>query len=55
VFGVPRSPWRTTHQAATDDAIRLGLASWDASEGAHFLAVPVDLVARAPDDPRIGP
>lgn len=43
VFGRPRSPWRTSIDEAIADAIELELASWDASEGEWFLAVPVEM------------
>jgi hypothetical protein len=43
VFGQPRAPWRAYPSHAMDDAIRLGLASWDADRNEHFLAVPVDM------------
>lgn len=46
VFGEARSPWRPSPAEAMEDAICLGLASWD--EGAHeyYLAVPVDMAVR---------
>lgn len=43
VFGEQRAPWRDSVAEAVDDAIALELASWDPSEGQHFLAVPVDI------------
>lgn len=43
VFGEQRAPWRDSVAEAVDDAITLELASWDATEGRHFLAVPVDI------------
>lgn len=45
VFGKPRegAPWRATKDEVLLDAIRLGLASWDASQREHFLAVPVEI------------
>lgn len=46
-FGRPRAPWRRTMQEAVDDAIELGLASWDASRREWFLAVPVGLARKA--------
>ncbi|PZQ50216.1 MAG: hypothetical protein DI555_23265 [Novosphingobium pentaromativorans] len=42
-FGRPRTPWRDSIQDATDDAIELGLASWDESRREWYLAVPVAL------------
>jgi hypothetical protein len=49
VFGRPRTPWRDSREVALADAIREGLASWDAERREHFLAVPVDIeVKRAP-------
>lgn len=46
VFGDPRADWRDSVQHAMDDAIRLGLASYDEERGEHYLAVPVDLEKR---------
>lgn len=43
VFGVARTPWRTSFTDAMADAIALDLATWDAEAGEHFLAVPVDM------------
>ena len=43
VFKDPRAPWRDTKERVMQDAIRLGLASWDATAREHFLAVPVDI------------
>lgn len=43
VFGEQRAPWRDSVAEAVDDAIGLELASWDAVERQHFLAVPVDI------------
>ena len=51
-FGRPRSPWRESVQEAVDDAVELGLASWDASRREWFLAVPVDLVTGKAEDVR---
>lgn len=46
VFGEPRAPWRDSWAEAMEDAIRLELASWDASKREHFLAVPVGMERR---------
>jgi len=46
VFGEPRAPWRSTVAQAIDDAISLGLASYDEERDEHYLAVPVALVSR---------
>jgi len=46
VFDDPRAPWRESAAEAKQDAIRLGLASWDESEREHFLAVPVRIERR---------
>lgn len=46
VFGKARTAWRTTREAAMTDAIREGLASWDASAREHYLAVPVEMQRR---------
>ena len=43
VLGIPRTPWRSSSAAAMQDAIDLGLTSWDAAGREHFLAVPVDM------------
>jgi len=49
-FGRPRSPWRESVQEAVDDAVKLGLASWDASRREWFLAVPVELMTGEGDE-----
>lgn len=41
VFDDPKGEWRDTFQHAKDDAIRLGLASYDESRREYYLAVPV--------------
>jgi hypothetical protein len=51
VFDDPRAPWRDTREQVMQDAIRLGLASWDASKRQHFLAVPVAMERRSVPDP----
>ncbi len=43
-FGRPRSPWRDSIEEAMADAIKLDLASWDASRREWFIAVPVEMV-----------
>ncbi|MEH3107168.1 MAG: hypothetical protein PGN09_07760 [Sphingomonas fennica] len=43
VFGQPRAPWRDEAQHAKQDAIDLGLASWDADKREWFIAVPTDI------------
>lgn len=48
VFGKPRAPWRASYREAEEDAIALGLASWDANQREHFLAVPVDVRRKLP-------
>ncbi len=47
VFDEPRGEWRDTAQHAKDDAIAAGLASWDESERAYYLAVPVSIEREA--------
>ena len=42
----PRSDWLDTYQAAHDEAVRLGLASFDQSRREHYLAVPVSIESR---------
>ena len=42
-FGEPRGPVRDDHKEAMTDAIRAGLASWDAERREHYLAVPVEI------------
>jgi hypothetical protein len=42
-FRRPRAPWRASVEEAIADAVRLDLASWDASRREWFLAVPVEL------------
>lgn len=44
VFGQPRSPWRSSIDEAIADAVRLELASWDASRREWYIAVPVELM-----------
>jgi hypothetical protein len=46
VLGRPRSPWRTSRDAAIRDAAALELASWDAEQREWYLAVPVELAIR---------
>lgn len=46
VFGKARSPWRQSWDAALEDAIQAGLASWDESKQEHYLAVPVRMQSR---------
>lgn len=43
VLGSPKTAWRSSSDEAMADAIDMGLASWDASMGAHYLAVPVEM------------
>ena len=49
VFGEGRAPWRRSVADAMADAIRLELASWDASLRQHYLAVPVDMRVLKPE------
>lgn len=42
-LGEPRAPWRTSRDEAMQDAIALGLASWDRSKREWFLPVPADI------------
>lgn len=42
-FRQPRAPWRDTAEEAMSDAVKLELASWDASRREWFLAVPVEM------------
>ncbi|WP_341207260.1 hypothetical protein [uncultured Sphingomonas sp.] len=46
VFGQPRGEWRPLPQLAFDDAIALGLASYDDERREHYLAVPVEIEKR---------
>ena len=46
VFDKPRGEWRRSAQEALDDAITLGLASYDDERREHYLAVPVALEKR---------
>lgn len=46
VFSRPRAPWRSTKAEVMQDAIRLGLASWDDERREHFFAVPVGIERR---------
>jgi hypothetical protein len=46
VFGEPRGPWLCSHEEAKWDAIKKGLASYDASLGEYYLAVPVEVESR---------
>lgn len=51
-FGKPRAPWRLSREAAIDDAVALGLASWDQSKREWFVPVPADIERRRlPDAP----
>lgn len=43
VFGKPRAPWRDARPHAVQDAIDLGLASWDDERRQWFIAVPTDI------------
>lgn len=45
-FGNRRSDWLPSQAAAMDEAIRLGLASYDASRREHYLAVPTSIRTR---------
>lgn len=42
-LGEPRAPWRASRDEALQDAIGLGLASWDQSKREWFLPVPADI------------
>lgn len=46
VFDEPRGLWRPTAQEAFDDAIVLGLASYDDERREHYLAVPAGIEKR---------
>jgi uncharacterized membrane protein len=46
VLGRPRAPWRDTYEDALADAVRLKLASWDASGGEWFLTASAILQTR---------
>ena len=46
-FGRPHAPWRDGMEEALDDAIALGLVSWDASCREWFLAAPGGLARKA--------
>lgn len=42
-LGEPRAPWRVSRAEAMQDAVALGLASWDRSKREWFLPVPADI------------
>lgn len=42
-LGEPRAPWRVSRDEAMQDAIALGLASWDPTKREWFLPVPADI------------
>lgn len=53
-FGEPRAPWRDARQHAVDDAVALGLASWDAAAKEWFIPVPAEIEKEGAPDPMRG-
>jgi hypothetical protein len=50
-FGQPKAPWRTTRQKALQDAVELGLGSYD-EWGQFYITIPAEI--EAGDAPREG-